>query len=261
MRREARASRVREMKRLVGWLAIVFAALVLLMSAAYVASGVHGTIVLAKAKKKAVSDLAAELPGGKVEAVRDRDQVRAAYRATWGPPEYAWQELVCELDTVDVGWIADHYTQRCRIRSVDLIPTTATSGRCSRAPLPTTAPAPAPSTTTTSTPGTNPGPGAGPPSGPGLDTRYRAVVDIGPTDAFDDHHPYRLGCPGDILEPPDFPATRMLSGSRPPSLAASPAWIVVTIDTAVSTTDLGCDPWAVLFCTEPVDRPIIGDVE
>jgi len=220
------------------WLAIVFLALVLLAAVGYVAHGIHGSAEVRKAKRDAVADLVAALPGKKQQAVADRAQVRDAYNATWGRPAYAWQELVCDLTTVDAGWIVQHYTQECRIRSVDLIPTAqATGERCDWSRLPS----------------------AGPAAVPADAPRYGAAVRIGPADAFDEGHPYRFGCPGGILQPQRYRASRLLDGSRPASLDASPAWIVVTVDTAVTSSALGCDPWDVVFCTAPVDHPVMGE--
>ena len=154
----------------------------------------------------------------------------------WGRPAYAWRELQCDLDSVDAGWIVQDYTQECRIRSVDLIPSTRAPGnRCQWSSIP-------PLSTT---------------PGPGNEPLYGAAARIGPSSAFDEERPYRFGCPDGIVGPPKYGASRLLNGSRPTSLDESPAWIVVTVDTDVSTTTLGCDPWALLFCDEPVDEPVL----
>jgi hypothetical protein len=228
------------MRALLRWLAIILTVVVVLLAVTYVGHGLRGAAEVATAKKAAVAELAAALPDSKVQSIRDRDQVRQGYVDSWGRPAYAWQELVCDLDTVDAGWIVEYYTQECRIRSVDLIPTTTPGrdGRCVSTPLPAAAPGAAPEPA----------------------VRYGGSATIGPAGAFDDQHPYRLGCPGGIVEPTPFVTTRLLTGSRPRSLDASPGWIVVDVITDVSTTALGCDPWAVLFCTEPVDQPVVGDL-
>jgi hypothetical protein len=222
------------MRKVLRWCGYVALALVLLVVGGYVIRGLSGAAGVAHAKKRAAAELAAALPASEEQSVRDRDRVRAAVVATWGRPTYAWQELVCSLDTVDAGWIVQSYTQECRIRSVDLIPATGAAGdRCEWTSVPTRVE-------------------GEPMSG--------VTATIGPSSAFDEQHPYRLGCPGGILAPPTGGASRMLSGSRPADLESSPAWIVVTTDTAVSSTDLGCDPWAVVFCSSPVDRPVLGDL-
>ena len=231
------------MVRLLRWLAIVFLAVVLMLAAGYVAHGIHGSADVTKAKRRAVADLAEALPGKKRQALADRDGVRTAYVDAWGRPAYAWQELACELDTVEAGWIVEDYTQECRIVSVDLVPTaTPPSDRCQDLPLP--APLPAA--------GTSPGAGA--------EVRSGGDINIGPASAFDDDHPYRFGCPGGILQPQRYLTSRMLNGSRPARLDASPAWIVVTVTTTVTSSHLGCSPWDPLFCDAPVDHPVMGEV-
>jgi hypothetical protein len=221
------------MRTVLRWCAYVALALVLLVVAGYVIRGLNEAADVAAAKKRAAAELAAALPASQERAVRDRDRVRAAVVARWGRPTYAWQELVCSLDTVDAGWIVQSYTQECRIRSVDLIPTTSADGdRCEWTPVPQTKGEPV--------------------SG--------VAATIGPSNAFDEDHPYRFGCPGGIVAPPTGGASKLLTGSRPKDLDASRAWIVVTTDTSVSSTDLGCDPWAIPFCSSPADRPVLGDL-
>jgi hypothetical protein len=218
------------------WLAILVMTVVLLAAGLYVAHGIHATAEVRNAKRDAVADLAAALPGKKQQAVADRTQVRDAYVATWGRPAYAWQELVCHLETVDAGWIVEDYTQGCRIVSVDLIPAGAAAGdRCEHTELP--------------------GPvEAG-------EQRYAGSVEVGPASAFDEDHPYRFGCPDGVVAPQRSGASRLLDGRRPTSLGSSPAWIVVTVVTAVTETRLGCDPWDLQFCDAPVDRPVLDGVE
>jgi hypothetical protein len=236
----AGASRLTGVKSLLRWFAIGLAVLVVLLAAAYVGHGLHGAVQVENAKKAAVAQLAAALPDSKAQSIRDRDQARDRYVVSWGRPAYAWQELVCELDTVDSGWIVQEYTQQCRIRSVDLIPT-ATSGRDGRC-------------VSTQFPAATPG------AAPESAWQYGALATVGPSGAFDDQHPYRHGCPGGIVEPSPYATTVLLTGRRPASLDASPGWIVVDLTTHVSTTTLGCSPWALLFCSEPVDHPVVGDI-
>jgi hypothetical protein len=53
-------------------------------------------------------------------------------------------------------------------------------------------------------------------------------------------------------------ASKLLAGTRPSSLSASPSWIVVEARTSLTDSVLGCDPWGVLFCSSPVDEPVLG---
>lgn len=227
------------MRTFLRWCAITLVTIVLLAVGGYVFHGLEGASDVARAKRAAAAELAAALPASRAHAARDRDRVVAVAATEWGRPAYTWQELECDLDTVDAGWIVQYYVQECRIQSVDLIPVaTAPGARCAWTPVP-----PLPVTTS--------GPGAGPPA---------AAIHAGPASAFDDEHPYRFGCPGGIVGPPKYATSRLLSGHKPTSLDGSAAWVVVSVETDVSRTELGCDPWAVVFCSEPVDGPVLGDV-
>jgi hypothetical protein len=220
-----------------------FLGFVLLVGGVYVAQGLHGAAKVSRAKEQAAAEVTEALPAAKVQAVRDRDAVRAVTSTKWGRPAYAWQELTCSLGTVDAGWIVQSYTQECRIRSVDLFPTAdaarVESGvpgwECDFSSLSLDVP---------------------------TDPRAAAVpwasVDRGPSSALAGENPTQVGCP-DLLEPSRLGVSRMLSGVRPTSLDQSPGWTVVTVSTDVSSSDLGCSPWALLFCTSPIDEPVIGE--
>lgn len=69
--------------------------------------------------------------------------------------------------------------------------------------------------------------------------------------------PFLGEIPGGLTRPPLLGISRMLNGRRPDSLVSSPAWLVVEIDTPVSRTVLGCDPWVVWQCAAPVDAPVM----
>jgi hypothetical protein len=232
------------MKTLLRWCAYGVLVVVVAGGVAYVVHGLSGAAAVAQAKQDAAAELAAALPASTHQATRDRDRIRTRVVAAWGRPAYSWQELVCSLDSRDAGWIVQSYTQECQVRSVDLIPVARAKGaRCEWLPTP--------NTTTSGGSGTDPA--AEPP--PGADIRR------GPSTAFDEAHPFRWECPGGILAPTMSGASRLLSGNRPADLDESPAWVVVTVSTDVSSSDLGCDPWTLLFCTEPVDRPVLGNLD
>src|SRR4051812_41119058 len=226
------------MKTFLRWCAALVLGLVVLVATLYLAHGLHGVAELSVAKQQAADDLAAALPDSRQQAVRDRDRVRAAVGARWGRPAYSWQELVCELESRDAGFIVQSYGQYCRLETVDLIPLARTRGD---------------GCLTTSLPGALPetDPGEGPTS----------WVDAarGPSSTFGEDL-LRSGCPNGIVESRGLGVSRMLAGSRPDSLDGSPAWIAVTVRTEVSNTDLGCDPWALPFCSGPVEEPVLGDL-
>ena len=105
---------------------------VAILGGIYVVRGLVGSAHVAAAKNEAWGDLAAALPSGKRRATAERERSRATLDRV-GAPAYSWQELVCELETNDVGWIADEYVQQCDIRSIDLVSVTeveADPGTC-----------------------------------------------------------------------------------------------------------------------------------
>ncbi len=220
------------MKRFLRWCAFLVLAVIVLIGAGYVVNGLSGHADVEDAKRQAADDVAAALPVAERRAVADRDLARS--QADLGAPAYAWQELVCGLSSKDAGWIVQSYTQECQVESVDLYAVAgSTSGGCEPVSLPV-----------------SPEPGAVPVSG----TR-------GPAEALASDQPWEHSCPDGLLGPSTFDASRLLRGARPTSLSSSPTWLVITTATPVSSTDLGCDPWKIIFCDAPVDRPSLDGAE
>ncbi|HYF73805.1 MAG TPA: hypothetical protein VD864_13335 [Nocardioides sp.] len=217
------------MRTLLRGCAALIVVVVLVGAIGYVAHGLRGAARVADARERARDELAAALPAGRQEATREHDRVQRAVTARWGSPAYSWQELVCDLDTRDAGWIVQSYEQYCRIRTVDLVPAPAAEGAECEYPW------------------VRSGPLAG--------------VDLvrGPTAAFDRERPYEAMCPDGIMAPLPWGASRLLGGARPSSLDESAGWLVVTTSTELSRTDLGCDPWKPVFCSAPVDDPVLDD--
>ena len=218
------------MKRFVRVLASLVCCGAALLGILYVGQGLVGMAHVAAAKKQAAADLTAALPAGERRATAGRERVRTSLSGV-GAPAYSWQELVCELDTNDVGWIVDEYVQQCDIRSVDLVPVTrAAPGGCESLYFPRT-----------------------------LDAARSGTVGVrrGSSTVLASARPWAQMCPDGLTGPPLIGTSRMLDGQRPTSLSSSPAWIVVETTTPVSRTVLGCDPWTVVFCTEPVDAPVV----
>jgi hypothetical protein len=223
------------MNTIARWVAGLLAAVVVIIAASYVAHGIVGAQAVSRARRQAAQDLDAALSAGWDSANIDRERARSAAATRWGRPRYSWQELVCTLETREAGWMVESYEQRCRIRSVDLIPVAAKSqDQCEFIPGPRPHSAfwkAIPPTTT---------------------------LIRGPSEALGGNRPPEHSCPDDLLHPSTSGESRLLSGERPPTLAGSPAWIVMAEQTDVSTTDLGCSPWRIPFCNAPVDRPSLG---
>src|SRR4051812_11120827 len=128
MRSARPAPRVGRMKTFLRCCAALVLGFVLLVATLYVARGLHGRAEVSAAKQQAVDELVAALPDSRRQAVRDRDRVRAAVAGRWGRPTYSWQELVCQLESRDAGFIVQSYDQDCRLETVDLIPVARARG-------------------------------------------------------------------------------------------------------------------------------------
>lgn len=219
------------MKRLLRWCAYLLLAAVIAVVGIYLAVGLSGAAKVSAAKERAAAELAEALPASKEQAVRDRDRVRRVV-AGWGVPTYSWQELTCAIGHDDAGWIVQDYYQECRIRSIDLIEADESSpGPCRWTDLPSG----------------NRSLGQMPPT-----SAYRAS-----SHALTAADPSRSLCPDGILQPPRYGESRLVRGSRPRQLGRNVGWTVVIVETPVSRTVIGCDPWKPVFCFEPMEEPVM----
>jgi hypothetical protein len=217
------------MRRFLRVLGLGFLGLLALLVLGYVGRGLVGTASVARAEAAARSDISASLPRALEKADRDREAVRSAL-SDLGTPTYSFTELSCELGSHDAGWIVQEYTQECAVRSVDLYPVASGPRRCASMSLdPMVAPA------------------------------TFVVVQRGSTSSLTMAKPFYRYCPDGITAPSRFGSSRILSGSRPSDLTSSPAWVVAETSTPVSDSVLGCSPWAVIFCGEPVADPVLPD--
>jgi hypothetical protein len=193
----------------------------------YAVSGVTGTIEVAKAKRQAVTDVATALPASDAQAQRQQERLRAGVRE--GAVAYSWRELDCDITSNDAGWIVQDYVQECEVRTVDLFPVPdARPGSCQYVPVP-----------------------------PAVDPAYRSHLTRGRTESITAPLQSQTFCPDGLTAPPRLGVSRVLAGSRPQDLSLSPAWLVAESRTPVSRTTLGCNPWGVLLCTQPVHRPLL----
>ena len=213
------------MRRLLRAIGLVLAGIVTLVVAAYVAIGLSGMAQVSDAKKQAVAELDSALAKTEASAAAEHDRLLAAEAPD---PAYSWREVVCELTTNDAGWMVDDYVQECSLRSVRLTPAHDVAGTCDL-----------------------------------LDTRFvegspsTSVVawrGPGPELEADSHVP---GCPSGLTAPGPGDVSRILEGTRPSNLSSSASWVMVEARTPLSETILGCDPWAVIFCSSPVDAPVL----
>ena len=220
------------MKRFLRWCAYLALSFVVLVVALYLAHGLSGRAEVRAAQQQASADLTAALPVAEPQATEERHRARGLTRL--GIPTYAWQEVVCQLNTREGGWIVQDYVQECEIRSVDLYPTTGPdSGSCEYQPPPL-----GEATSAAATP-------------------LIVSIDRGPASGFESEEPWARSCPDWVLTPAQAESSRLLTGRRPAELSASPAWVVVSTHTPVSSTSLGCSPWGLLFCSAPVDDPVL----
>lgn len=215
--------------RVLGYLVLFgFLGIVLLAGTVYVVHGISASADVRAAEQQAVADIEQALPGAQEESSRQRDAVLRQLDDDLGTATYSWQELTCGLSTHDAGWIVEDYVQTCSVRSVDLVAEPGTTASCRTVELPR------------------------PPD-------YPTDVSVvrGPSGALSDELAYP--CPGGLTAPPASGASRLLSGDRPHDLDASPSWTVVETRVPVSETVLGCSPWGIVFCSSPVDEPLLGD--
>ncbi len=136
-----------------------------------------------------------------------------------GEPLHSWSQVTCTMRSHDSGWIVDEYYQSCARETVAVYP----AADLHRAE-------------------------------PLADPDQRVDVEDWSDMAW---------------APRPLPATSTTSGFG--STAATPpqwssrgdlddeAYTVVTVSGPEAETTLGCSPWGILFCTEPVDHPVIPE--
>lgn len=208
-----------------------FLGLLALVVLVYVVRGVVGTVAVASAKHQARSDIEEALPVSQHSAELDRDAVRAALAAAepeLGEPVHSFTELSCEIASHDSGWIAQDYYQDCEVRTVDLYAVADAPAQCDFDIV------------------------------EAADVAINGVsVHRGQATSFDRAEPWERSCPDGVVTPSRFGASRVIDGSRPSDLDDSPGWVLVETTTPVSETTLGCNPWGVVFCFEPVSGPTL----
>lgn len=227
------------MTRLLRSCAVLVLAVPLALGAAYVAIGLSGTAEVGAAKERAVADVAAALPQATRSVERQRRAVLRAVEGRWGSPSHSWRELTCALEDHEGGLIVQDYYQECSLRTVDLIPT-------DRAASHQTAPEFCV--------------GRRIPRLRGATGAERAEAYLGSAAALT-NDPYASSCPDGVIDAPAAGVSRMLEGARPSALAPGSTWTVVVVETVVSTSTLGCSPWGLLFCSAPVDSPVMGEAD
>lgn len=203
------------------WIVRLLLGALALLLLAYVAYGLWGTGQVHEAR-----DEAREVVGA---LERDRGAVEESIGATrdaFGEPARSYSQVVCELTSLDAGWMVTDYAQRCALEAVDVHRATprlrarvdayaydeerdaglevtdcADSG-CVPAPL----------------------------SGEGVDG------ETGGRGARAGTAP-RVGVDGDL---------------------APGAYVVVRARGPEEQVELGCHPWKPVFCSAPTDRPVVG---
>lgn len=265
--------------------------LLLGLAGLYVACGLAGTVGVLFAAASAENDVEARLPATEREADRSREEVRRSLQSppTELPPRvrdprpvgaasYSWRELRCEIRSIDSGWIAVDFEQACDLVDVDLHPTSLrpsegsadTGVGWSVEPDPPAASSEQdPATGTLGRCGYVPTEDLLPdyrrwPNDPGL-TLWEPPASISVHLATGQQlqaDPRRTGwsCPSEIMAPPQWKDSVLLSGRRPEQLLPDSSWVVVTRTDQVSRSRLGCNPWLVVFCTSPLPAPRLPDL-
>lgn len=198
---------------------------------AYVLKGVVGSItVQLRTKPQVRADVERGLEAGVNDATTGQQTLRRRLKEH-GAPTHSWRELRCDFSSQDAGWIVQSYLQDCEVRAVDLWAVDApVIGTECRHLLDTSSDWRAP---------------------------YSGRVTTGSTAALtaQDRH---WTCPPDLAAGSESSQeTKLLSGNKPEDLTTSPAWIVAETTAEVSSTEIGCSPWSVIFCGRPYDEAVL----
>ncbi len=150
----------------------------------------------------------------------DVDRQVRLNRETLGDPLRSWSQVVCEMETHDSGWVVDSWYQRCALRQVDIYPA-SDLGRAKQ-----------------------------------LEDSDRRVDAQNSSDLEGSSEPAPAqgtleGFGSTAATPPRWSVRGDLEEGEPVT--------VVTVSGPVAEPDLGCNPWWVVLCDEPVDRPVMPD--
>lgn len=218
-------------------LVVLVAVLVLLPVGAYVVHGLHGEAEVSRDERGAVAELGRQLPAAREVAAEERARITSRLYA--GATVAAWQEVRCDLDSVDAGWIVQSYEQECWLRTVDVMraaePRPGAADGCTSPRIV----------------------GEGRPAYTSSVRTYEGPGAAFPTAIDPAAHSFE-GCDG-VLAERQGETSRVISGSRPDGLAGDEVWLVLEIETPVTRSHMGCHPWKLPFCEQPVDSPVLPD--
>ncbi|MGG5257353.1 hypothetical protein [Phycicoccus avicenniae] len=208
------------------WLLGVLASLVVVVpTVVHVHDGVIATHDLQLAREAAASELAAALPAA-LSATGSEN--RRALRDL-PPASGTWQEVGCDIDSVDAGLLPYDHVQWCRVRTYAILPDDAAA---------------ADGCTSTTTPRREGDIG-------------NTVVLTGTQEALENPEPGDDCLPG-TLNGTWAQGTWVVRGARPGPLPAGSRWQVVITETPASQSHLGCDPWDIVLCGDPPGVPYTG---
>ena len=97
------------------WFVRLVLATAAVVAVGYLAYGLWGTAQLDRAEDEArdvVATLARERAGVQEPIV--------ATRAEFGEPVRSYSQVVCEMTSLDAGWMVTAYAQRCALEAVDV---------------------------------------------------------------------------------------------------------------------------------------------
>jgi hypothetical protein len=235
--------------RAIGVVLRVIAAIVGIVLVVYVGRGIYGEVKLHQRTSAIEQQLARALRAQQAAVESDRDASRKHLRDALGEPRQSWVAVECSFSTRDAGWMPQSYLQTCDLRAYDVYPTTRDLA-ATAALLRTLA-----------------GDEIGVPGQSPMPVEECGVVTTrGPSDA---------GVAGTYALPATAPAqeqwpcnwlrkearigesVRTVAGERPSGLPGGAA-VVVLHARSLGTHDLGCSPWGIIFCGNPLREPVLG---
>jgi hypothetical protein len=225
-----RALDTRSMSRRVRW--VIGCLVILLVVPVAVAAGSwwHSTTKVERARDHAAASLSAAFPEGRRLAEEQRTELRRSQRLP--APVASWQQLVCQVDTVDAGWVIESWEQVCYLRTVDVFAAAGGPQRCRSLQ----------------------------PAG-SVDPDWEfSLAGVFPmtSDRLAQGH-WRERCPSDVAGLfPEDPVTVAVSGSPPTDLPPGRRWVVARINTPLTSDEIGCAPLS-FMCGQPGGLPVVPE--
>lgn len=237
------------------WLLTAIAGVVVVLVVAYLARGVFGEVRMQQRTTAIKERLADEIGAQRPSVEQGREAARARLRADLGEPTHSWIAQECSFDSQDAGWFPKSYLQNCALRAYDVYPVNGDADTAAAAldrlagaeigvPPENHHPVAECSIVTTRREADT-----GPRRADGVDT-YVLSAAPPPREQFPCNW---LRADGRIGE-----AARTVAGERPTQPLEGSTHVVVVHTRSLGSHDLGCSPWGIVFCNNPLDEPVLA---